>query len=142
MSFFELLVIAVVGLLVVGPERMPEAIRNGMLWFGRIKRTLNNTRQEFEQQLGVDEIRRELHNEHIMQSLKAMEDVKDSVQSTVKPVDEAIQKQIKEIEDSIDDPVPHDDEPSDSGGVEISAKNQSNLKTSKPADSGEQEVKS
>jgi len=98
MSFFELLVIAVVGLLVVGPERMPEAIRNGMLWFGRIKRTLNNTRQEFEQQLGVDEIRRELHNEHIMQSLKAMEDVKDSVQSTVKPVDEAIQKQIKALE--------------------------------------------
>ena len=31
MSFFELLVVAVVGLIVIGPERLPEALRTGAL---------------------------------------------------------------------------------------------------------------
>jgi sec-independent protein translocase protein TatB len=111
MSFFELLVIAVVGLLVIGPERLPETIRTGMLWLGRIKRTINDTKQEFEQQLGVDEIRRELHNEQIMASLKAVEDAQNQTADALNPIDEALKNQIKEIENSIDDPVPHDDDP-------------------------------
>ncbi len=113
MSFFELLVVAVVGLIVIGPERLPETLRTGMLWLGRMKRMVNDTKQEFEQQLGVDEIRRELHNEQILQSLKAVEDAKTEVKEIINPMDQAIRDQIKDIENSIDDPVPHDDEPSD-----------------------------
>ena len=108
MSFLELLVVAVVGLLVIGPERLPETIRTGMLWLGRMKRMVNDTKQEFEQQLGVDEIRRELHNEQILESLKAIDDTKNSVKESLNPMDQAIKDQIKQIEDSIDDPVPHD----------------------------------
>ncbi len=72
MGFAELFVIAIVGLLVIGPEKLPETIKTGMVWFGRIKRVLNDTRSEFEHQLGVDDIRREIHNEEVMASLDAL----------------------------------------------------------------------
>ncbi|MCB1667976.1 MAG: Sec-independent protein translocase protein TatB [Porticoccaceae bacterium] len=65
-GFFELLLIAVVGLLVIGPKRLPEAIRTVGLLVGRLKRTLGAARQEFEKEFGVDEVRRQLHNEDIM----------------------------------------------------------------------------
>jgi len=58
MGFAELIVIAIVGLIVVGPDRLPQTIKSGLVWMGRIKRLINETRTEFEQQLGVDEIRR------------------------------------------------------------------------------------
>ena len=48
MGFFELLVIAVVGLLVIGPERFPGAVRACGLWIGRMKRVLRETRTSLE----------------------------------------------------------------------------------------------
>lgn len=68
-GFFELLLIAVVGLLVIGPKRLPETIRTVGLWVGRLKRALGSARQEFEREFGVDEVRRQLHNENVMRQL-------------------------------------------------------------------------
>ncbi len=70
-GFFELLIIAIVGLVVIGPERLPEAARAVGLWIGRLKRSLRETRTELEKQLGADDIRRQLHNEEVMRSLEA-----------------------------------------------------------------------
>ena len=44
----ELMVIAVVALLVIGPERLPEALRTLGLWFGRLRRTVTNLTSEIE----------------------------------------------------------------------------------------------
>ncbi|MFT6285820.1 MAG: sec-independent protein translocase protein TatB [Alcanivorax sp.] len=60
-GFAELIIIGVVGLLVIGPERLPGAIRTASLWLRRIKRGFNDIRQEVEQ---------EIHNDGIMQELK------------------------------------------------------------------------
>ena len=73
-GFFELILVAVVGLVVIGPERLPDAVRTVALWIGRLKRTLRETRQELEQQIGADDIRRQLHNEDVMRSLQATKD--------------------------------------------------------------------
>lgn len=70
-GFLELIVIAVVALLVIGPEQLPGALRTAGLWIGRFKRGIQSTRQEIEQQIGADEIRRQLHNEEVMQRLNA-----------------------------------------------------------------------
>lgn len=70
-GFFELILVAIVGLVVIGPERLPETVRTVSLWIGRFKRSLRETRTEFEQQIGADEIRRQLHNEEVMRSLNA-----------------------------------------------------------------------
>lgn len=60
-GFAELIIIAIVGLLVIGPERLPGAIRTGTAWLGRIKRGFNDIKREVEQ---------ELHNDGVMQELK------------------------------------------------------------------------
>ena len=109
MSFWELLVVIVVGLLVIGPERLPEALRTGALWFGRMKRAINNTRVEFEQQLGMDEIRRELHNEQVLASLRALEESTENFKNKIQQADADLQAEIKRIENSADEPaVEHD----------------------------------
>lgn len=69
----ELLLIMVVGLLVLGPERLPQAIRSVSLWVGRARRAFNHLRQEFEREVGTDDIKRQLHNESVMQTLKDTE---------------------------------------------------------------------
>ncbi|MDO3387869.1 Sec-independent protein translocase protein TatB [Gilvimarinus sp. SDUM040013] len=71
MGFFELLLIAIVSLVVIGPERLPETVRAVSLWVGRLKRSLRETRSEIEKQIGADDIRRQLHNEEIMRNLEA-----------------------------------------------------------------------
>ncbi|WP_375740527.1 Sec-independent protein translocase protein TatB [Pseudomonas boanensis] len=65
-SFGELLLIGLIALLVLGPERLPGAARTAGLWIGRLKRSFNTIKQEVEREIGADEIRRQLHNEHIM----------------------------------------------------------------------------
>lgn len=69
-GFFEILIIAIVALVVIGPERMPETVRAVGLWIGRLKRSLRETRNEIERQIGADDIRRQLHNEDVMRSLE------------------------------------------------------------------------
>lgn len=90
-SFFELLVVTVVGLVVIGPERLPETIRSISLWIGRLKRSLRETRTEIERQIGADDIRRQLHNEEVMRSLeKAKRDLETSVQDSLAPIESAL----------------------------------------------------
>ncbi|MEE4107996.1 MAG: Sec-independent protein translocase protein TatB [Halieaceae bacterium] len=59
-GFAELLIIGVVGLLVIGPERLPGAIRTGSAWLNRLRRGFNDIRQEVQQELHNDAVLREL----------------------------------------------------------------------------------
>ncbi len=72
-GFAELLLVSVVGLLVLGPERLPGAIRTLSLWLGKLRRSFNSVRAEIERELHTDEIKQELHNEAVMESLKQAE---------------------------------------------------------------------
>lgn len=70
-SFGELLLIALVGLLIIGPRRLPETVRFLALQMGRLRQAMTQTRKMVEDELGMDDIRRQLHNEQIMRNLKA-----------------------------------------------------------------------
>lgn len=83
-SFFELLVVGIVGLIVIGPERLPGTIRTCALWIGRIKRNLLETRREIEKQIGADEIRRELHNEQVLHNLEKMKDTRLELEERIR----------------------------------------------------------
>ncbi|MCQ4295931.1 Sec-independent protein translocase protein TatB [Pseudomonas stutzeri] len=65
-GFTELLLVGLVALMVLGPERLPGAVRTAGLWVGRLKRSFNNIKAEVEREIGADEIRRQLHNERIL----------------------------------------------------------------------------
>jgi sec-independent protein translocase protein TatB len=60
-GFAELVIIGVVSLLVIGPERLPGTIRTAAAWVHRIKRGFNDVRREVEQ---------ELHNDAVLQELR------------------------------------------------------------------------
>ena len=68
-AFLELLVIALITLVVRGPERLPEAIRAISLWIGRLKQLWAKTRQDIENEVGMDDIRHQLHNEQVLKDL-------------------------------------------------------------------------
>ncbi|MBV0934444.1 Sec-independent protein translocase protein TatB [Marinobacterium weihaiense] len=57
-GFFELLVVGVVALLVLGPERLPMAARTCGLWLGRVRRSLNSIQSEIREELRVEELKR------------------------------------------------------------------------------------
>lgn len=60
-GFAELIIISVVGLLVIGPERLPGAIRTASVWLGRLRRGFNDIKRDVQQ---------ELHNDEVMQELR------------------------------------------------------------------------
>jgi len=64
-GFIEMLLVAIVGLLVLGPERLPEAIRTSSKWLAKLKRGYNEIKADVERELGTDELRTQLHNESI-----------------------------------------------------------------------------
>jgi sec-independent protein translocase protein TatB len=69
-GFTELLLCLVVALVVIGPEQLPGTVRTVGLWIGRMKRSLRDTRNEIERQIGADDIRRQLHNEEVLQNIE------------------------------------------------------------------------
>jgi sec-independent protein translocase protein TatB len=59
-GFSELFVIAVVALLVLGPERLPKAARFAGLWMRRARAQWYSVKSELENELAADELRRSL----------------------------------------------------------------------------------
>ena len=86
MSFWELSVVIIIGLLVIGPARLPEAIKTGYTWFARVKRAVNDAKTEFEQHIGADEIRRELHNEKILKSLSELKTLQSDLEKSANKI--------------------------------------------------------
>ncbi len=91
----EIVLIAVVALLVLGPEKMPGAVRTVALMIGRLKRSFNALKTEIEKEVGADEIRRQLRNEEIMAKFKQTQaQVQNSISAVKKDVD-TFQKNIE-----------------------------------------------
>lgn len=69
-GFSELILIGVMSLLIMGPERLPGAIRTSSLWIARLRRSFSQIKAEIEREVGADEIKQQLHNETILQNIK------------------------------------------------------------------------
>lgn len=61
-GFSELLVIAVVALLVLGPERLPKAARFAGLWVRKARAQWYSVKSEFEREMATDELKRSVGN--------------------------------------------------------------------------------
>ncbi|EPJ44249.1 MAG: hypothetical protein OFPII_36960 [Osedax symbiont Rs1] len=57
-GFTEILLIAVVALVVLGPEKLPMAVRTLGLWIGKAKRTISGIQTEISEELRLDELKR------------------------------------------------------------------------------------
>lgn len=59
-GFSELLVIAVVALIVLGPERLPKAARFAGLWVRRARAQWHSVKAELERDLATEDLKRSL----------------------------------------------------------------------------------
>nr|WP_298057933.1 Sec-independent protein translocase protein TatB [uncultured Halomonas sp.] len=84
-GFLELMLIGIVGLLVLGPERLPRAARTAGMWIGKIKRTVSGMQREISAQLEAEELRQKLNEQQ-------------------KNLDESLQKVKRDVESIADTP--------------------------------------
>ena len=61
-SLGEMLVVALVALVVLGPERLPKAARFAGLWVRRARAQWHSVRTELEQELASEELKRSLQD--------------------------------------------------------------------------------
>lgn len=59
-GFMELLLIGVLGLVVLGPERLPVAVRSITSWIRAMKRMANSVKDELEQELKIEQLHADL----------------------------------------------------------------------------------
>ena len=57
-GFWELTIIAIVALLVIGPERLPGVARTVGLWLGRIRGFVTSVKADIDRELKADELKR------------------------------------------------------------------------------------
>jgi len=77
-GFSEIVVIAVVALIVIGPERLPKVARTLGHMFGRLQRYVNEVKADINREMELEELRK-LHS----QVQSAARDIEHSVTSAV-----------------------------------------------------------
>ena len=109
-GFWELLLIGVVALLVVGPERLPGLARTVGAWVGKARRFVNTVRADIDREMRTEELKKILDKqnefkdaydivEETRQDLKSSErDVQDAVASLNEP-DASVQPSLPEQPD-------------------------------------------
>jgi sec-independent protein translocase protein TatB len=73
LGFWEIVLVLVVALLVVGPERLPGLARQVGLWVGKAKRFVSSVRSDIERELEAEELKKILNKQQDqIQELKGM----------------------------------------------------------------------
>ena len=93
MGFTEMVLIGIVALVVIGPERLPGVARTAGKYVGRLKRFMTTVKADVEQELRADELRQILS-----QQQKELDTLKDSISEAGREVE----KQAN-VMDAIDD---------------------------------------
>ncbi|ABO25243.1 Sec-independent protein translocase protein TatB [Shewanella loihica] len=91
-GFMELLLIGVLGLVVLGPERLPVAVRSITGWIRAMKRMANSVKDELEQELKIEQLHADLKKAE-SQGLKnlspelqdSIDQLKEAAQSVNRP---------------------------------------------------------
>lgn len=79
-GFWELILISVVGLVVLGPERLPKAIRSVVQFVSAAKSMANNVKDELSQELKIQELQDNLRKAEQMNMEDLAPDLKKSVE--------------------------------------------------------------
>ena len=64
-GMLEIVVILVLALIVLGPERLPQAARTVGYWFGKMRRYVEGMKAEVEKEFDTGELKRMLHNQEV-----------------------------------------------------------------------------
>lgn len=80
-GFWELMVIGVIGLVVLGPERLPVAMRTIRDWIGSVRQFSQNVKSELSEELRINELHENLKKAEQADMKNLSPEVAKSVQS-------------------------------------------------------------
>ncbi|MGE0557295.1 MAG: Sec-independent protein translocase protein TatB [Burkholderiales bacterium] len=84
-GFSELMVIAVVALIVIGPERLPKVARTVGHLFGRMQRYVNDVKSDISREMALDDLRK----------------LQASMQDTARSIEESVNQEVRSAEDEM-----------------------------------------
>ena len=87
-GFWELVLIGVVAMIVVGPERLPGLARTAGLWLGKARRMLADVKAEVDRELQLEELKHTLRQQGDLNGIK---DLANRVQSLRQEIQEEIE---------------------------------------------------
>jgi sec-independent protein translocase protein TatB len=85
-GFLEICFIAIIALLVFGPEKLPSAARSAGLWVGRIRRMITSVKQEMERELRLQEAQEALKESEKNSLHQFVEETKTNLNDLKKPI--------------------------------------------------------
>ena len=95
-SFSELMVVMVVALIVIGPERLPKVARTlGHLW-GRAQRYVNGVKSDIERDMALEEFR---------QLKEKVQAEAEAAQQSVKQLDQHLEQQTRQLNAAVAQPL-------------------------------------
>lgn len=95
-GFWEVTVIAVLGLLILGPERLPVVAKKVGYWVGKGRRYLSSVRSDIEREFRTDELEKILN-----QQSTEIEELKDLISDTKKEATDVVQETKELLETSL-----------------------------------------
>ncbi|MFK5914315.1 MAG: Sec-independent protein translocase protein TatB [Woeseiaceae bacterium] len=98
-GFWEIAMISVIGLVVIGPDKLPEVARTAGKWIGRARRFVGDVKSDIDRELKQDEIRKALSEDAGLDELK---EIMNSDNFRI-DVDDTPDYQVSAIDDDFDD---------------------------------------
>ncbi|MFQ5644565.1 MAG: Sec-independent protein translocase protein TatB [Thiogranum sp.] len=86
-GFWELAIIGVVALLVIGPERLPRVARTTGLWLGRARRFVSSVKADIDREIAADELKKALAKQA---ESPALHDIIEDTKKTIQDAGEAL----------------------------------------------------
>ena len=74
-GFLEILIILILGLVIIGPTRLPEVIKIVLKFYKKIENKLSLFKKDIEQDIGTDELKKDVFNELRLEELEKNEDL-------------------------------------------------------------------
>ena len=103
-GFLELLIIGIITLMVVGPERLPGVAAKAGRMIGKMKAFVATTREDIEKELRADELQNMLvkQKEEISELRDMMQNTKDDVSQQMNDASDQLSSSVDEVKASID----------------------------------------
>ncbi|OPG46397.1 Sec-independent protein translocase protein TatB [Helicobacter pylori] len=108
MGFFEILVVLVVAIIFLGPEKFPQAVVDVVKFFRAVKKTLNDAKDTLGKEINIEEIKKETLEyqklfENKVESLKGvkieeLEDAKVTAENEIKSIQDLMQDYKRSLE--------------------------------------------
>ncbi|EQL73699.1 Sec-independent protein translocase protein TatB [Helicobacter pylori] len=108
MGFFEILVVLIVAIIFLGPEKFPQAVVDIVKFFRAVKKTLNDAKDTLDKEINIEEIKKETLEyqkffENKVESLKGvkieeLEDAKVTAENEIKSIQDLMQDYQRSLE--------------------------------------------